>query len=577
MPTPKTTAFRLTALASFLYGFLFIAICYVGFPVDFTADHLTNVRDSAAFSYGELFKLVLNPTTPAWFYPPPDGSMAYLRPLHFLLMKLYFNLFDYTLPPFHITAAVGNGILGLVLFVFIYHWTRSLLLGFLGIVFYSSLPSNYFTMSSTFAMDFQHFIGLTTLSSLALFGQLTLKKKKRPEAFALLLIGWLVLTWLAIKLKSSEKIVPFICGAFLAVRWKFITGRIGLERSALILLVILGMTVLVVPFKSFDAWTGKQNTQVREIAARPSSEKDKAAFSFHWKNLIQRTFYVPGGAFPFTTVSRSDIPRSFSENYGFFLSWFFWLNLLMMPVMLSRWRRSQVSEEETERREGFLHYLCLYLIWFLSTIAGFSNGLSVLDTRFLNFAYLPSMFLLFMFLDLDGHLVFSKPKPRQVFTAIMAFLILFSALSNMDVFTGLLTHFGGMQNAVVRAETDVYREVFGEEPTSISLYERHLELEGKALFIDWYDHGNDWFPGAETRLKQGGILYFYSREDDSPRLEQFRRAGYAVSAWRRYELLDAKTGIFTFLRWGKKIKNSLRKKTKQSPKILVYKITPAKI
>ena len=264
MTTSDRTAFRLTALASFLYGFSFIAICYIGLPVDFTADHVSNIRNTAAISYPELFKLILNPTTPAWFYPPGDGSMAYVRPLHFLLMKFYFNQFNYSLPPFHITAAIGNGILGLVLFFFIYHWTRNLFLGFLGIVLYSSLPSNYFTMSSTFAMDFQHFIGLFTLSSLFLFGQLTLKKNK-AGTFALQLLGWVVTTWLVIKLKSSEKIVPVICGAFLVLRWKFISARIGLRKTVILLLVVLGMAVLVVPFKSFDAWTGRESSKSEKL------------------------------------------------------------------------------------------------------------------------------------------------------------------------------------------------------------------------------------------------------------------------------------------------------------------------
>lgn len=577
MQTARNPTFWLTALASFLFGFLFIAVCYVGFPVDFTADHVSNIRDTAAFSYGQLVKLVLNPTTPAWFYPPGDGSMAYLRPLHFFLMKLYFNWFDYSLPPFHVTAAVGNGLVGLILFLFIHHWTRSLVLGFLGIVFYSSLPSNYFAMSSTFSMDFQHFIGLMTLLSLSLFWRLTLKEHKTPWVFLLHLLGWIAVTWLVIKLKSSEKIVPVVCGAFLVVRWKFISERIGKGKTAMVLFMTLAMAVLVVPLKSFEAWTGKESLKTEDLTIGPSTEKDKAAFSFHWENVLQRAFFVPGGKFPLTTLSRSDTPRSFSENFGFFLSWFFWLNLMGMPILISRYARAQVAEEEIERRESFFHSLTLFLIWFLTSLVGFSSGLSVFDTRFLNFAYLPSMFLLFLFLVLDRHLIFLNSKSRRAFTAVMAFLILYSSLSNDCILAGLLSHFGGMQSAVVRAETDVYREVFGEEPTSTSLYERHLELEGKATLIDWYDHGKDWFPSAEARFKRETTLYFFCQKAESFRLEQFRRAGYTVVPWQRYELLDAEAAIFTFFKWAMSLKNVLRRKAKPPPKILIYKITSPKI
>ena len=325
----------------------------------------------------------------------------------------------------------------------------------------------------------------------------------------------------------------------------------------------------------------------------PSTEKDKAALSFLWKNLIQRAFYVSGGKFPFTTLSRSDSPCSFSENFGFFLSWFFWLNLLLLPFILSRFKspsqgchpeersdegsrvKTQIlrSAQDDNSCESFIHYLLLFLIWFLSTLAGFSNGLSVYDTRFLNFAYVPAMFLLFMFLYLDS--IFLKPERRRIFTAILAFLILFSALSNYAVFAGLLSHFGGMQNAVVRAETDVYRDVFHSEPTSTSLYERHPELDGKVIFIDWYDLGPGWFSYAESRLRTEKVLYFFCHNPDSDRLKQFRKAGYSVDAWKQYEILDANPRIFRLMKWAMKIKHSFRKKSKQSLKILIYKITPA--
>lgn len=572
MPISPKTATRLTALAAFLFGFAFIAFFYIGFPVDFTADHISNIRDTSAFSYGELFRFILNPTTPAWFYPPGDGSMAYLRPLQFFLMKLYFNAFDYALPPFHLTAAIGNGILGLVLFTFIYQWTRNRLLAFLAIVFYSSLPSNFFTMSSTFSMDFQHYIGLTTLSALFLFGQLTLKKTKTSARFILLVAGWVIMTWLAIKLKSSEKVIPFICGAFVVLRFQFILRKIGRTKTVLIFGVIASLMILVVPLQSFDAWIGKD---AKTVSLTPSSEKDKAALSFHWKNLIQRAFYVPGGEVPFTTLFRDSVPRSFSENFGFFMSWFFWLSLLFAPFMLPRFKNTAALSEEADSRESYVHYFYLFFIWFSSAVAGFSNGLSVFDTRFLNFAYVPSMLLLFMLIHLVSQNFFTAQN-RRWFFVVIAFLILFSALTNFALLGRLLTHFGGMQSTVVRAETAVYRDFFKAEPSSTSLYEKHPELESRVNFIDWYDHGPEWFEAAETKLKKEGVLYFYTREGEAPRLKQLGEAGYEINALGSYALLDSEAGIFRFLRSVSKIKNALRKKAKLAPMILVYKVTPEK-
>ena len=81
-------SYNVNLTGCFLFAFCFTFFSYVGLPVDFTADHLSNMLGTQAMSYKKLTQLILNPLTPAWFYPPAGlvGLMAYLRPLQFLFL-----------------------------------------------------------------------------------------------------------------------------------------------------------------------------------------------------------------------------------------------------------------------------------------------------------------------------------------------------------------------------------------------------------------------------------------------------------------------------------------------------------
>jgi len=192
----------LNTIAVFFVGFLFIFSLYAGLPIDFNADHITiNVRGADTMSYSELISLILNPLTPAWFYPP-NGLMEYLRPLEFLGIKLLFHVSNYSLTPFHLTAAITNGILMVIFLLIIFYVTRSLFWSWLGVLLYLSFPSNLFLMLSTFSVDFQYSVSILSTVALILFGLATLRPMKK-STFFLSLMGWIITVWFAIKLKSS--------------------------------------------------------------------------------------------------------------------------------------------------------------------------------------------------------------------------------------------------------------------------------------------------------------------------------------------------------------------------------------
>ena len=562
----------LNFLGIFLFGFAVIYACYVGLPVDFNSDYIaSNIRGADSLSYLKLIRLTLNPLTPAWFYPSA-GLMEYLRPLQFLLMKLFFDWFHYSLIPFHVSTAVGHGFLLTIFALIIFYYTRSILLSWLGALLYASFPSNFFMLVSTFALDFQFFLSILTLVALFLFGLLTFGKLKSKLSFFLGVLGWICASWLAIKLKSSEKIIPFICLAFLIFRLRFVIGRIGLLRMWILILGIAGMMILVIPFKPFESWTNDQGFTSKETASiQPSSEKDKQTLSFQWNNLLERTFFVPGGEFPFTTVVRRNIPQSFTENYGFFLGWLFWVSLLLTPIVLARSKVSTDLPFRDQEGEMKRHCFWLMLIWFGATIAGFANGLNVRDIRLLNFAYVPSVLLLFMMVGTLEQNFFSAAKKRLFFRIAVAVFVLYTSFSNFFILAKLLGHFGGFQNALVRAEKDVFQSFYHESPDERTLYERHQDLENRALVVDWYQLPENWFQAAVEKLNREKTVYVYTRTAQSERLEKFKTAGYEPIFLKRYDFLDAKPLIFRAFKRVAEVKHLTGTSGKENA-ILVYQI-----
>ena len=569
----------LNIIAVFFIGFLFIFSCYGGLPVDFNADHINiNIRGAEAMSYSDLISLTLNPFTPAWFYPP-NGLMEYLRPLEFLGMKLLFNSFHYSLTAFQVVASITNGMLMVLFLLIIFYMTKSLLWAWLGVLLYLSFPSNSFLMLSTFSVDFQYSVSILSTTALVLFGFLTLKRTKK-STFFLSLAGWILAIWFAIKLKSSEKILPLICIAFIILKLRSISKHIGRFRLIVLLAVSLGMITLIVPFRPFHQWVKKDlviesTSQTTTQSIQPANEKDKQTFSFRWENMVYRTFCVPDGKCSLFTLQRKKIPRSFSENYGFFLTWFFWIGLIASPFIWSHIKKNKklVTPQNLDTAQ---HCFSLWFVWLAATIAGFANGLNVYDTRFLNFAYVPSIPILFTMIGMIETAFLSTPvkqknRKKIIYRALLLLVLIYSICSNYALLVKIIGNFGGAQDATVRAERDVFQDFFHETPNHRTLYERHHELETRAVIVDWYDLPENWFEQAERILALENQIYFYTRTQDSEKLAKLKEAGYAVSFWKRYDYLDAKPLVFKIFKASAHFKKTLLKSKKENA-ILIYKI-----
>jgi len=552
----------------FTFAFGFIVICYLGLPIDFNRDYLIVCLGSLTrVDYSELIKLTLNPLTPGWLYPP-DRLMEYLRPITTLLFQLGHQWMPYSLIPFHLAAALGHGLLAIYLFVIIDYFTKRALYGWLAVIFYASLPSNFFMMSSISSFDFQYFVSVLSLTALALFYYLTLGRFKRPLTFCLFVVLWIMTVWINIKLKSSEKILPFVFLFFLLIKFPFILKRIALRRISLLFVGITSMMLLVVPLKPFESWIhahpSKQGTVVVS-ADKSAGKKETRALSFKWKNAVQRTFFIPGGNFPFTTLQVRKTPRSVSENFGFFPSWILWVGLLLLPILQKKQQKQSDLDEENK-----IHGTVLILVWFFVILAGFSSGADLMDLRFLNFAYVPGIFLLFLIISNLEHFLF-KSIPL-IFAFVIASIMIFTSVLNFGQLAKLVGHFSGIQDALVRAERDVYTDFFNEEPKGRSLYERHQELEDRAVLVNWYQLPVLWMNLAKEKINREGQLYFYTRELEPERLTQLRQAGYSAKLWKRYNFFDAKPVLFGLFKQINALSGRYRNRKAQNSEVIVYKI-----
>lgn len=548
--TQMTKNIILHAVLVFIFAFLFIVVYYLGLPVDFSYDYLdVSLRTVGTVSFQDLIKFTLNPFSAGWFYPP-DRHIEYLRPLQILLFQLFHLWMPASLVPFHVAAAIGHGLLALMIFFIIYHWTSSLVDGWLAVLLHASFPSNFFIMGSIASLDFQYYVSILTISALILFFSLTIGKFRSTFSFLTAFVAWFVILWIDIKLKSSEKIIPFVCFGILLVRFRFILTRISFHRLCTLAVGVMATAIiLVVPQESVESWFHRMNfssVKQTEQQIKTISPKDKRTLSFSIKNAVGRTFYIKSSEYPET-------PRSFTENLGVPLGVYFWISVLLMPIVLRRQKNHDL----------FKHFLWCITIWFSSIIAGFSSGSNLLDLRFLNFAYVPAVFLLFLTASAFKETLGSFARANAFFQWFFGLLVMYSIFNNFILLEVNLRHFGGMQSALIRAENDVFFDFYKRHPKGAELYQKHRELETKVVFIDWYDRQGNWFEDACYQLKNEGVLYFYTSHFDPEKLERFRKAGYKVELWNRYDLLDAKPLAFKWLQLKTFLKNKLRKKPKK--------------
>ena len=548
-------------LLAFLFGFFIIYFLYVGLPYDFNADILRDEKITSATTYGQLFSYLAHPTTPAWFF---YSRMEELRPIMYIIHKFFFETCPGSLFPVHLIVALAHGLLAVAFFAVFYWITGNKLYSWLLLLLYASFPTNGVMLAGYVSLEIQFLLSVLELAGMACLIILTAKTPQSAFKRTLLILGWLGATWIAIKWKSSEKILPFVYLGFLIFRFKFIRQRIGARFLALLALTNLFMFVLAVPLKApqKDAPAlSKPATQEQAVFG----QKEKQMTRFHLSTLLARTFLPPGEENPLLTFSLDKLPTSFTGNLGFFLGWFFWLGLIHAAVLHFRIKQESLPESFQRR----LHAFCLTLFWFLAVVAGFGAGKLAMEVRYLNYAYVPGVILIAFLLRIFQEFFFRAALVRKISVFAFSGMVLFVLIQNYGFLTKWIGFYGGVQHANYESDKFMFENVFRSKPKGFDILRKHGELENRKLFVSWYDAKPDWLGDVKAKLNREKFIYLKSRGEPDEKLDLLRKEGLRVEPAAYFSFYDAKP---LFFRFSKFLIQSHLKKSKNL-RVELYKVS----
>jgi len=376
-------------LAVFLAGFLFILVFYWRLPYDFTADYVNALKTLESYNFSQLVGMTLNPLTPAWFF---TDNMIDLRPLTFLYLKFFETVFGIGTSPVGLFEAFNCGLVSLLVFYLILQSGLNRIYGWLGVFLYLTFPSNVRGMLAF--PHFEYFNTALRFTPVFLFGFLTLAKTRSRMKYLLTLLAIYILTVLAIKLRSSEKILPPLFLSFLILRAGPIRANVGKARYWGVFSVCVLLMLSVVPFSVQKDHNSPCEAGSQQEKACGAIQKEGRIKSFHLSNLYSTLIQHPGNPSPFLTVWRKSPPRNLMESYGFFSGWLFWIFLISAIFLLPGLRRRGPPRGDEPAR--FLtHFFWLFLLWsgFISLTYG--SDFTAAQLRYLNFLLLPSVLVFF--------------------------------------------------------------------------------------------------------------------------------------------------------------------------------------
>lgn len=555
----------------FLAGLLFSVFFYVGLPFDFTTDYVTAIGYAHRFDFRELVTMTLNPFTPGWFFVE---DMVYLRPLMFLYFKVNESIFGPGAISFEIIEALCCGLVSALLFYLGVKASGSKFYGWLGVTLFLSFPSMFFS-----TMSFPHIEYLNTLLRLMaviLFGHLTLGSVRTKTGFMIACGLCALFVFLAVKLRSADKILPPFFIAFLALNFRPVLHRLGRVRYAALLGLSLLMMISVVPLPVL--WGARDASQPLTGADR----KEIKIRTFQTQNVYRNLIHNPEGDFPFTTLSKDKPPLSLTESYGFFLGWGFWLSLAATPFLLRRFRGIHPPELAGPRLQFLKHFYKLLGLFTLCFAVLFGSDMAAADLRYLSFILTPSVPLFVYSISLVESRIFFKNQEKctgrknyalACFRLGVLSCFLFTVITNLGFFLKYLGHFGGgMTWGFVRAVETVYEDHYGAMPRGRELYLKSGELFNNNLGIDWHDSWPEILKKRyEGTVIKGSPLYILSQSPVSPDLPLTAPSGFLTSSSMIAEVnfLDAPPLAFRILKAAKTMRNKQNKH-----KIYIHKVSP---
>ncbi len=511
-PVPK-----LHYLLAFLLGFLFIYCSYVGLPFDFSSDYAECIHYAEQFSFKKLLSLTLNPFTPGWFF---IDEIVFLRPLTILFFKFNEYAFGVGAKSFIITEAISCGLLSSLFFHVVYQCGNKIY-AFFSVILYLSFPPIFFSTISFPHMEYLNTI--LRMSSVILFGYLTLKpiSSKAKHISDLLVFYFLVLC--TIKLRSSDKLLPLFFISFLILNVKSIFRNIGKKKYFSLLFLLLFMLTSVVPIRFKEIEAAHLNIP------KTAEQKEAQIRSIHLKNIYGAVIYYPNskkGEFPFLTFSKHTSPRSLSESYGI-SCWFFWGFLVASFFLIKKITPNDKTDDENLL---FLkHFFKLLLLLTFAFSFTFFSDFVYLDARYLSFILVPSvMVFILSILIFENTILKKRGEVLKLyslrwfgflfFRAIVLSFITFTVVTNFRFYTTYLRLFGGATYAFAEAAKKVYVDLYRKEPEGHDLYLSFSNLYENNMLIDWYDSYADHAKEIAARPPQE--LYILSRGKDGPKCFQ---------------------------------------------------------
>ncbi len=546
--------------AATLLGSFTIVWFYCGLPYNFSADLPAHDAVLKSMSYADLIRYTLNPLTPAWFFMTEIG---YLRPIYYLFVKFFFDHFGASLIPVHIAVAIGLGFLSAFFFLVCAWITRKKWLAWLIVLFYAGIPTNAPMIAGYLALDLQYLHSLISIAALVCFALLTFPTIRKQASTTALTLGWILLTWISIKWKSSEKLLPFIYLAFLFIKIPGLIRLTGIRKPLLLLGINLAMFILVVPLQKAEVTLKDPSAVSSESSLHIYTAKDQRMFRSDPANIFYRSFFATNQPNPLLKISSDDMPYSLAGNLGLLLFIFFLTGMAGSFWMIRRRRRLQ------QRRSSDLleHAFVLTTLWFFVVLASFASGAPLEEVRYLNFAIVPMILLLIFLIRFLFDIIGAAPWKKRILSIACLVMFAIPIAQNFLILSKWVGHFGGMQHVLFEAEKTIYEKVHGPAPFALAIHYSHPQLERDHTFVCWYRHPADWKTVLLERAGSGAPIFVLSRTDDDAYLKEIRALGFSLSEPKIFRLIDAKPLMFGFARHLGKF--GLSKKMKKR-EVLLY-------